>query len=181
MCPLKFRLSREATALAVIESVATSICVLGIVWFARRMAPELKQHQVVYKLFSFKGIVGITLTQAPVFQLFAQEEWFHRTERVSIFDFAVGTPAFLTCVEMLVVSVIFLWSFGAKRYAELAREVPREKGFGGAVLDVLDVRDIFQGIGFMFRIMFSSGGSRGVDKGLESREVDPESELVEMM
>lgn len=181
-CPVKYKLSSTGTALSVIESVATSICVLGIVWFARRMAPELKQYKVVYKLFSFKGIVGVTLTQAPVFQLFAQYQWFKRTQYVSVLDFAVGTPAFMTCVEMFVVSVIFLWSFSAEEYLELSRELPRTRSLGGALVDVLDVRDIFHGIWYMCKISFCCGGrSRAVGKEVAGTESDLESDTVEMI
>ena len=180
LCPLKYKLSRSATALSVIESIATSICVLGIVWFARRMAPELKRHNVVYKLLSFKGIVGITLTQAPVFQLFAQYQWFRRTRYVSILDFAVGTPGFMTCVEMFAVSVIFLWSFSAERYLELSATLPRTRGLGGALVDVLDVRDILRGVWDMCRIaFFCGGGARGGGKE-GGKEEDLESDSVEM-
>lgn len=185
MCPLKFRLSREATAVSVIESIATSICVMGIVWFARRMAPELKQYKVVYKLLSFKGIVGITLTQAPVFQLFAEYGWFKRTAYVSDLDFVVGTPAFMTCVEMCIVSVIFLWTFSATQYVELSKELPRTKRFGAAALDVLDARDIFHGIWYMCKIAFCCGGrsrSRGSGKDLGGNNgSDLESDTVEMI
>ena len=181
MCPLKFKLSKEATGLSVVQSIATSITVMGIVWFARRMAPELKQHQVVYKIISFKGIVGITLTQAPVFQLFAQNSWFHRTEYVSLMDFAVGTPAFLTCVEMLIVSVIFLWSFSAEQYLELSTSLPRTKTLGGALLDVLDIRDIFQGVWYMCKIAFCCGGrTPPISKDFGGEESDLESETLEM-
>ena len=182
MCPLKYKLSRSATALSVIESIATSLCVLGIVWFARRMAPELKQHKVAYKLISFKGIVGITLTQAPVFQLFVQYQWFHRTPYVSIFDFAVGTPAFMTCVEMFVVSVVFLWSFSAEQYLELSSSLPRTRSLGGALVETLDIRDIFEGIWYMCKIAFCCGGrSRAVGKEYGSKESDLESDTVEMI
>ena len=179
-CPIKFRLSRTATALSVIESIVTSICVLGIVWFARRMAPELKQHKVVYKLLSFKGIVGITLTQAPVFQLFAQYNWFHRTQYVSILDFVVGTPAFMTCVEMFIVSVIFLWSFSAEQYLELSTTLPRTRSLGGALVDVLDIRDIFHGIWYMCKIAFCCDGrSHAIGKDA-SHESDLERDDLEM-
>ena len=175
MCPLKYKLSRSATALSVIESIATSICVLGIVWFARRMAPELKQHKVVFKLLSFKGIVGITLTQAPVFQIFAQHSWFHRTQYVSIMDFAVGTPAFMTCVEMFIVSVVFLWSFSAEQYLELSASMPRTRNLGGALVEVLDIRDIFRGIWHMCKISFCCGGrSRAGSRVIEDKESDSE-------
>ncbi len=145
------------------------------------MAPDLKQHKVVYKIVSFKGIVGITLTQAPVFQLFAQYQWFKRTQYVSELDFAVGTPAFMTCVEMFVVSVVFLWSFSAEQYLGLSTSLPRTRSLGGALVDVLDIRDIFQGIWYMGKIAFCcGGGSRGAG-GHDGKEDDLESDTVEMI
>ena len=181
-CPLKYKLSSSATALSVIESVATSVCVMGIVWFARRMAPELKPHNVVWKLISFKGVVGITLTQAPIFQLCVQYQWFHRTQYVSFLDFALGTPAFMDCVEMFIVSVIFLWTFSAEEYLELSTSLPRTRSLGGAVLEVLDVRDIFEGLWYMCKILLCrSGRSRTVVKDLGGRESDLEQDTMEMI
>ena len=100
---------------------------------------------------------------------------------MSIFDFAVGTPAFMTCVEMCIVSIIFLWSFSAQQYLELSAELPRTRGLGGALLDVLDVRDIFQGIWYMCKISFCCGRrERSVGREFGAKEADLESDDVEL-
>ena len=88
---------------------------------------------------------------------------------MSIFDFAVGTPGFMTCVEMFIVSIIFLWSFSAEPYLQLSMELPRTRSVGGAFLEVLDARDIFEGIGYMFKIAFPCGWGRS--KSAMRREV----------
>ena len=100
---------------------------------------------------------------------------------MSLFDFAIGTPAFMTCVEMCIVSVVFLWSFSAEQYLELSRELPRTRSLGGALLDVLDIRDIFQGIWYMCKISFCCGGrSRGRGREFGSKEEDLESDEIEL-
>lgn len=86
----------------------------------------------------------------------------------------------MTCVEMLVVSVIFLWSFSAERYLELSSELARTRGLGGALVEVLDVRDIFGGVWGMCKMAFCCGGaSRAGGKGSDV-ESDLESDEVEM-
>ena len=87
----------------------------------------------------------------------------------------------MTCVEMFVVSVIFLWSFSAEEYLELSTTVPRTRGLGGALIDVLDIRDIFQGIWYMCEISFCCGSrSRVVGKDSGGTDSDLESDKVEM-
>lgn len=88
----------------------------------------------------------------------------------------------MTCVEMFVVSVVFIWSFSAEEYLELSASLPRTRGLGGALIDVLDVRDIFQGIWYMCEISFCcGGGSRAVGKDFGGKESDLESDTVEMI
>lgn len=87
----------------------------------------------------------------------------------------------MTCVEMFVVSVVFLWSFSAEQYLELSTSLPRTRSLGGALVEVLDIRDIFQGIWYMSKIAFCcGGGSRTVHQEL-SKDLDLESDTVEMI
>lgn len=86
----------------------------------------------------------------------------------------------MTCVEMLVVSIVFLWSFSAERYLELSTSLPRTRGLGGALVEVLDVRDIFGGVWDMCKIMFCCGGGERGGGGKEGEESDLESDSVEM-
>ena len=88
----------------------------------------------------------------------------------------------MTCVEMFVVSVIFLWSFSAEQYLELSSSLPRTRSLGGALVETLDIRDIFDGIWYMCKIAFCCGGrSRAVGKEYGSKESDLESDTVEMI
>lgn len=96
-----------------------------------------------------------------------------------MFDFAVGTPAFMTCVEMFAVSVIFLWSFSAQGYLDLSTELPRTRGLGGALVEALDVRDIFWGIWDAARFSFWGARRRGGGEGGDE-DKDVESEGIEM-
>lgn len=170
MCPLAYQLGKASLAIAVVKSISTSICVTSVITFARRVAADLKGTKTRAKLISFKGIVGITLTQTPVFVGVASYGGFHRTENVSVLDFTVGTPAFMTCCEMFMISVIFLWAFTAEPYLNLMGSIPRCRSVGGAFLEVLDIRDILKGCWYMTEVIFCWGGRAQVDrieKGLE--------------
>jgi len=89
-----------------------------------------------------------------------------------VFDFVVGTPAFMTCCEMFLISVIFLWTFTAEPYLNLRSELPRCRGTGGALLDCLDVRDILKGYWYIIKIIFCCGhtGSGPVEKRSEEHD-----------
>ena len=176
MCPLKYQLSKTSLAITVIESVSTSICIASVITFAQRVAADLKGTKTRAKLISFKGIVGITLTQTPVFVGLASYGGFHRTKTVSVFDFTVGTPAFMTCCEMFLISVVFLWTFTAEPYLNLMGSMPRCRSVGGAFLEVLDIRDILKGCWYMTKIIFCCGGRAQMD----TVEKGPESDTYEM-
>lgn len=87
----------------------------------------------------------------------------------------------MTCVEMFIVSVVFLWSFSAEQYLELSTELPRTRGLGGALVEVLDIRDIGEGIWYMCRIAFCCGGGGKGGGGSGGKEMDAESDMVEMI
>jgi len=104
--------------------------------------------------------VAIQILQTPIFTGIAKHGDFTRTANVSTFDFTVGTPAFLTCCEMFIVSVLFLWSYSAKPYQRPDTEAPRFS-IGRAIIDVLDTRDILKGCFYMVSIIISGQVRRG--------------------
>lgn len=172
-CPLDYTVSSAATAISVIDSVATSICVFAIITFERRMKDETKGHKAVYKLWTFKGCVALVLTQGPVFSFLAEYQIFDRTKYMSVMDFVVGTPAFLICVEMFLVSLLFLWSFSAAEYRKMgvSQRAPRIST-GRAVLDVLDIRDILHGFWYMARIVFCCGMGHALEQPMGKVDVE---------
>ena len=180
-CPLDYTVSHVATAISVIDSVATSICVLAIIAFERRMKDDSKGHKAVYKLWTFKGCVALVLTQGPVFSFLAEYQIFDRTKYMSVMDFVVGTPAFLICVEMFLVSLLFLWSFSAKEYMNIERSqrAPRA-GIGRAILDILDIRDILHGCWYMVRILFCCGMGHALEQPMGKADVEDYGSNVDL-
>lgn len=128
-----------------------------MITFAKRIAADLKGTRTRAKLISFKGIVSVTLTQTPVFVGIATYGAWKRTINVSVLDFTIGTPAFMTCCEMLLISFVFLWSFTAVPYVNLMSSMPRRRGVAGAFLEVLDIRDVLKGYWYMMKIVFCCG------------------------
>ena len=162
-CPLSYSFSKTSLALEVLESVSTSICVTAIISFAVRCADQLhalKTTRARAKMWSFKGIVGITLIQSPIFAALATYGGFVRTIHVATFDFTIGVPAFMTCCEMFIISSVFIWSFSATPYLDHRDNLPRCRGVGGALLEVLDIRDILRGSWYMYKIVFTCGHTR---------------------
>ena len=171
-CPLKFQLGKASLAITVIESVSTTICITSIIEFARRVGTDLRGTKTRAKLISFKGIVGITLTQTPVFVGVASYGAFKRTKYVSVLDFTVGTPAFMTCCEMFFISIVFIWTFTAEPYLNLMGTMPRCRSVGGALLEVLDIRDILKGCWYMTKILFCSAGRVPMENTMKDIEGD---------
>lgn len=123
-------------------------------------------HGALRKLATFKGVVGIVLLQTPIFTALAEHRVFHGTQYVSIVDFIIGTPSFLVCVEMFLVTLLFLWSFSASEYKNLARSQNlRSQSVGKALFDVVDISDILKGCWYMCQIIV--GGGLGSGAGLD--------------
>lgn len=164
MCPIKYAGSTASTGVSVVQSLVTVACVLAILGFHARLKKQMDGHHVLLKLVTFKGVVGIVLLQTPIFSGLAEHRVFQGTKNVSIVDFAIGTPSFLICVEMFIVTLLFLWSFSASEYKNLAKSQNlRREGAGKALLDVVDIRDILKGCWYMFRILVGGGSGRPVN------------------
>ena len=143
MCPIAYMDSKASTAVSVVQSLVTVMCVMAILGFHRRLKKEMQGHHAFAKLATFKGFVGIVLLQTPIFAGLAEHHGFKPTQYVSYTDFIIGTPSFLVCVEMFIVSLLFLWSFSAVEYKNLAKSQNLSRdGVGKALLDVINISDM---------------------------------------
>nr|OQO24146.1 hypothetical protein B0A51_08989 [Rachicladosporium sp. CCFEE 5018] len=72
--------------------------------------------------------------------------------RVSWNDFAYAIPSFILTLELLCVAVAFIWSFGYSSYRRQAVEESGKPiaGPGSALSQVLDLRDVWEGVAFAF-------------------------------
>lgn len=114
-----FQLGKSSLAIAVPESVSRTIRMTSIIEFARRVAADLQGLETCVKVISFERIAGITLTQIPVFVRIACYSAFRRTKNVSEVDCTAGTPAFMSCCEMFIISLVFIWTFTTEPYLDL--------------------------------------------------------------
>lgn len=71
----------------------------------------------------------------------------------------------MTCCEMFLISVVFLWTFTAEPYLQLRESMPRVKGIWGALVDVFDFRDILYGCWYVVKIVFGLAGNEGIEDG----------------
>ncbi|KAI9694865.1 MAG: hypothetical protein M1822_000481 [Bathelium mastoideum] len=167
ICPLNEGSIIAKVITSVIESFSTTLVLMGIIAFYRRLQPILKPHSVVAKLTTFKAIVAIQVIQEVVFPALQEGGVFKPAKTVAYDDWTVGLPAFLTCCEMFIFSILFIYPFrvapylppkGADGISPPSLSVANSKyqhryGFFRALLDVLNLWDILSGIWFHYTVV----------------------------
>lgn len=91
---------------------------------------------------------------------------FHPSATMTFNDINFGVPAFITMVECVIFSFVFLWAFSATEYKEGQRM--DRYGMGPAqrtrtwraILNALNLSDIIIGTVVAFQLLFMSVGSR---------------------
>ena len=78
----------------------------------------MQQHNSLFKLLSFKGIILLQAMQSILFSALAEAKVFYPSPpfRVSYNDFAKGLPELIFIWELTAVAIMFIRSFGFKRY-----------------------------------------------------------------
>jgi hypothetical protein len=155
ICPLDSRLESAEMAMAGLQFATTSICWTAIFLYYRRTKSLLKNHRGSRKLNAFQSLVALQAIQSLVFPLVTQTASYYPTKYVSYQDFTNVIPAFMTCWECLIFSVLFIqvFSFTPYRNAVLVQhEYPGT--VGRAVLDTIDQTDTVKGIIYMFQVVF---------------------------
>ncbi|KAK4548081.1 hypothetical protein LTR36_010801 [Oleoguttula mirabilis] len=165
MCPLDPNLKDAKLAIQVIESIFTVVCLMAIIRFYRRLSPQLKEHNSMSKLVMFKLVIFIQIVQGPLFSGLVGGGVLTPTKHISYQDWSVGLPAFCTCCEMFLFSIVFLWPFTAKPYIcselEDAEKLDGRRhaglGFFAALLHAINIWDVVSGALFLNKLvkMFS--------------------------
>jgi hypothetical protein len=154
-CPLSTTRANGSIAIQILQGVSTGVTVFGVVNFERRMHEHLNNHghNPMLKLVSFKAIVGIEGIQDILFAglgdggVYFPKPPYH----VSWSDFSKGIPQFLLALEMVVVTIAFLWSFTFHDYQRLVLEGEKPTGQMIRCLgEALNPLEIWQGVKYMF-------------------------------
>lgn len=177
-CPLSKTRRDGGIIIQVVQGLSTSLTVFGIIVFERRMHSHLKNndHRPILKLLSFKLIVGLEVLQSILFSVLADTGiYFPKPPyHVSWDDFTTGIPQLILVYELTIVSIVFMWSFSFEEYRRLLiRGEPILAPTWKAFLQIFDLRDIWQGVRYMFTSFTSSDYLEGV---VDGRRVDGLSE-----
>lgn len=160
LCPLDPKLGDASIVIEVFESVFTVLALMSLLRFYRRLREPLKSRNAIGKLVVFKIMIFISIVQTPVFSGLLQGGVLSPSEHISYQDWSIGVPAFCTCCEMFIFSLLFLWPFSAKQYSH--REPDAEKlgqrrrarlGFFAALLDSLNILDVIRGAFFHKKVV----------------------------
>lgn len=156
-CPLSRESTNSKAVISGVEALSLILCMIGILAFYKRFKPELKEHGALTKLLAFKIIVGITVVQGLVFSILLSTKTLKPSEHLSYNDLSIGLPAFLTCCEVFIFSVIFIFTFSARPYTPRVLKVSghstvKRHGFFRALLDVYNLWDIISGIWFHWKV-----------------------------
>ncbi|KXT01489.1 hypothetical protein AC578_4530 [Pseudocercospora eumusae] len=147
-CPL----DEIPTGLSVSSAIVMVMWIVGTLRFYRRLRELLKPRNAYLKMFSFKLIVLVQIIQEPLLSGLLSSGILKPTEKVSYKDWKYGLPAFCVVVEMLLFSILFLFSFSAREYCHtgpdaeglvIARQP--ELPFAKALVHSLDLSDILKG------------------------------------
>jgi hypothetical protein len=160
-CPLSKSRQYGSIAIQVIQGFSTGLTVFGVVVFERRMHDLLANngHRPLMKLISFKIIVGIEGMQDIIFASLGDSGvYFPKPPyRVSWSDFSRGIPQLLLSLEMVAVSIAFLWSFSFDDYQKLVILGEKPHGqFWRCLGDALYPLEIWQGVKYMLTCFTSS-------------------------
>lgn len=142
---LSNKLQRSQLTVTLIQSVDIALAVLAVIGFEHRMKDDLHGHFTHCSNSSYsRGIILIDLIQAFTFPILASTHVFTPTEHVAYFDFAVGTPAFMTCCEMFIFSVL-------SPYKAARQGGAHKHSASKAIVSIFNIIDILQGFAFMFQ------------------------------
>jgi hypothetical protein len=147
-CPTSKIRRYGAMIISVVQTTSTAIAVSGCIVFEKRLRPELGEHKGQFKLWSFKGIVGLETTQQVLFTSLASARVFYPEPpfHFSWNDITIGIPNLILVWEMVIVATMFFWSFDFRRYRELAlSDRSRVQATAGrAFLEVVNISDLYR-------------------------------------
>jgi hypothetical protein len=156
-CPLSKKLTDSRAAISAVQAVSTATCLLAVLMFYGRLKTEIGKNHCVTKLAALKVVVFVTITQQLIFSILQAEKVLKPSETVSYLDITIGVPAFMTCCEMFLFSLFYLWAFWPSSY--IARTHGQgayvKHGFWRGLWEVVNVWDIISGVFFRYRLLWT--------------------------
>ncbi|KAF2475427.1 uncharacterized protein BDR25DRAFT_331855 [Lindgomyces ingoldianus] len=124
----------------VIKMIGTTIAIVAILRFYKRMKPSLAPHKVFTKLFAFKGIIGLNVVQSFIFGILVSSNVINPSKYFTYDDLTVGLPSLLLACEMPIFAVLLIFAYSASPYK--GQKITSNKGPIRALVDAFNLLDI---------------------------------------
>jgi len=177
-CKLLKADSKGHTVISAIQTLSTIICFISVLKMHKLLKASIdiksENRKPMAKLLALKILVGLDVLQSLIFSILLSTSAITPTSTLSLPDLVIGVPGLMVCIECFVFSLLYLWAYSPAPYK--VREYESEQGavytgklsFIGALIDVLDVRDIFSGvISILAAFQGWKGGASGDESGLD--------------
>ncbi|KAK5630505.1 hypothetical protein RRF57_006220 [Xylaria bambusicola] len=162
--------------LIVFKTISTFAALLYVLREVLPVRSEVKKHRAMAKLWGFKALIFLQVSQDFIFSIIDSRAPRSITEstKISQVDFITGVPALVAEIELVVFSVFFHYAYSVSVYRlsdEQKRAGEHYKGYGWRLIyKVFDIRDIFALILFPFRIREEVVSKEEEMQTLETRE-----------
>jgi hypothetical protein len=152
---------KGATVLSVIQTLSTFVAFIGVLKLTKFLKPSLSGYQPVKKLIALKGLVALDVLQTMIFSILSNHNVIKATKTTNLPDILIGISGLMVCAECLVFSLVIIWAFPIRTYTaggqDPEQQTQSRMGFFGALVDVLNITDLIQGV---FYILSAFGGGQ---------------------
>ncbi|CAM1501442.1 Fc.00g034260.m01.CDS01 [Cosmosporella sp. VM-42] len=97
--------------LSIIRTISLTASIMSILQFYKVIKTDLAQHRPLVKLIAFKAVVFLTFVQSILFWILTDVKALKPTKTLTYADVNIGIPNLLICVEMVPLSVFFIWAY----------------------------------------------------------------------
>ncbi|RGP73182.1 hypothetical protein FLONG3_6498 [Fusarium longipes] len=102
--------------LRVIMTISLIVSVGAILQMYMLLKKDLAHHSPMLKLTAFKIVVGLTLLQEIIFWILGDQGVLEPTDTLTYADVHVSIPNLVTCIEMVPLSLFFMYAYPWKVY-----------------------------------------------------------------
>ncbi|KAF2972522.1 hypothetical protein GQX73_g1164 [Xylaria multiplex] len=144
--------------LIVFKTISTALALLAVLRTTLPVRAEVKKHRAMTKLWAFKALIFLQVTQDFIFSIVNSNAPRSLTESktVSQIDFITGIPSLIVEIELVIFAVFFHYAYSVSMYQlseEQKRVGERYAGYGWRLIyKIFDIRDVFALIVFAFHV-----------------------------
>jgi hypothetical protein len=125
--------------ITILKVVVTVIAILNCLRFYGRFKKILKQHGVILKLFTFKGIIGINVFQTFLINILSGQDVLKPSKYLTYHDINGGLAPLLLACEMPFFALLIAVAFSTKPYKKAGSPAA---GPVSAVIDAFNITDL---------------------------------------